>query len=165
MGWLLEPILRLESIVFWPFKSRSATERCPTVGQYRIDMTIDGLEGLTPLSPEELVALNSTFAFEGEQIWHAPDAQFMDLRWDTILGTVHGSIYKIAIQLTGPRHETGTTYREMLIYCTKHYGKAENMMLWKASDGNVVVDLTNAGSEGILNVFVTSRMVGQLKRR
>jgi len=150
--------------MLWPFKSKSAAERCPTIGQYRIDMTIDGTEGLMPLSPEELVALNSTMAFEEEQIWHAPDAHFMDLQWDTILGTVRGSIYKIAIQLTGPRHETGTRYREMLIYCTKRYGRPKNMMLWKASDGNVVVDLTNAGSEGILNVFVTSRMVGQFKR-
>ncbi len=125
---------------------------------------IDGLQGLTPLSSEELVALNSTLQFEEEQIWHAPEAHFMDLQWDTILGTVRGSIYKIAIQWTGPRHQAGKACRDMLVYCTKHYGKGKNMMLWNGSDGNIVVDSVNVGSEGILNVFVTSRKVGQFKR-
>lgn len=127
-------------------------------------MTIEGLAGLTPLAPQELATLNTTVQFEEEQIWHAPEADFMDLKWDTILGTVRGSIYKIAIQWVGPRHQTGKAYRETLIYCTKHYGKGKNMTLWDASDGNVVVDTTNAGPEGILNVFVTSRKVGQFKR-
>ena len=150
--------------MFWPFMSRSVAEPCPPIGQYRIDMTIDGLHGLTPLSPEELIALNSTLKFEDEQILHAPEANFMDLQWDTILGTVRGSIYKIAIQWIGPRDETGKVYRDMLIYCTKHYGKGKNMMQWNGSDGNIVVDSTNVGSEGILNVFVTSRRVGQFRR-
>ena len=80
----------------WPFKSRSAAEPSFPIGQYRIDMPINGLEGLTPLSPEELVALNAAVQFKEEQIWHAPEAHFMGLKWDTILGTVRGSIYKIA---------------------------------------------------------------------
>ena len=88
----------------------------------------------------------------------------MDLEWDTILGTVRGSIYKIAILWTGPRHQTGQVSLEMVVYCTRHYGKGKNMMLWKGSDGNIVVDSANIGSEGILNVFVTSRKVGNFKR-
>jgi hypothetical protein len=149
----------------WPFKSRSAAEPCFAIGQYSIDMPIDGLQGLTHLSPEELVALNTAVQFKEEQIWHAPEADFMGLKWNTILGTVRGSIYKIAIQWTGPRHETGTAYREILIFCTKHYGNGKNGMLWNGSDGNVVVDSMNVGSEGVLNVFVTSRQVAQFERR
>jgi hypothetical protein len=103
--------------------------------------------------------------FEGGQIWHAPEAAFMDLKWDTILGTVHGAIYKISIQWTGPRHQAGKTYRELAIYCTKHYrNSAKSMALWDASDGNIILDITNIGAESILNAFVTSEKVRQFRR-
>jgi len=104
--------------------------------------------------------------FEGEEILHAPDADFMGLRWDTVLGTVDGAIYKIAIQWIGPRDQAGRAYRELAIYCTQHYGKGESgaMALWDASDGNIVLDMTNVGEEAILNVFLTSRKVRQFRR-
>jgi hypothetical protein len=125
---------------------------------------IDGLQGLRLLSRAELIALNPAMEFEGERILHAPPADFMNLSWDTILGTVHGAIYKIAIQRTGPRHETGELYREVLIYCKRRYGKARDMMLWRTSDGNIVVDITHIGDEGILNVFATSRKIREFPR-
>jgi hypothetical protein len=148
----------------WPFKPRPPAEPCPPIGQYRIDTKIDDLEKFLPLSPEELVLLNPGVMFEEEQILHAPRAHFMDLQWDTILGIVHGEIYKISIQWTGPRDEVGTLERQIKVYCTKHYGKGENGTIWYASDGNIIVYGNNFGSEAILNVFVTSRKVRQFKR-
>jgi len=150
--------------MLWPFKTRVVVEPCFPIGQYVIDTKIDGLQGLAPLSAAELVALNTAVQFQDEQIWHAPDADFMGLKWDTILGTVGGAIYKIAIQWTGPRHHVGKTYRDILIYCTKYYGKSKKGMLWDTSDGNIVVDSTNIGDKGVLNVFVTTRRVRQFKR-
>jgi hypothetical protein len=150
----------------WPFKARPPLEPCFPIGQYKIDDTTDRLQGLSPLSPAELKALNTAVQFKGEQILHAPDADFVGLKWDTILGTVNDVVYKIAIQWTGPRAETGKIYVEILRYCTKLYGegKTKKLTLWDASDGNVVLDSTNVGPEGILNLFVTSRQVSQFRR-
>jgi hypothetical protein len=148
----------------WPFRSHRRTEPCPAIGQYRIDMRIDDIKGFFSLSSEELVALNPEVKFEDEQILHAPDAEFMDLSWDTILGLVDGAIYKISIQLTGARAEVGRVQRQLIIYCTKHYGKGNNTTLWDCSDGNIVLYANNFGSQAMLNVFVTSAKVSQFKR-
>jgi hypothetical protein len=152
----------------WPFKSRSSTERCPPIGQYRIDTSINGLQGVTPLSAEELAALNPDVTFEKGQVVHAPQAHFMDLHWDTILGVVAGDIYKVSAQWTGPRAEVGKAARQLIVYCTKHYGKGKgtgkNMTLWDCSDGNVVLASNNFGDQAMLNVFVTSAKVRQYKR-
>jgi hypothetical protein len=150
--------------VIWPFKAQSPSVPTFSIGPYKVDMMVGELRGLFPLSVEELVALNTAVQFEGEQIWHAPEADFMDHKWDTILGTVNGRIYEIAIQRTGPRHQTGQAYREILTHCTRLYGRGKNSMLWDASDGNIVLDSANSGDQGILNVFVTSQKVRQFKR-
>lgn len=137
----------------------SIPEPCFPIGRYRIDTTIAGLQGLWPLSRAELIALNPGVEFEGERILHAPPADFMSRSWDTILGTVNSAIYKIAIQRIAPRSETVELYREILVYCTRRYGKAGNTTQWRTSDGNIIVDVTYIGGEGILNVFATSRKV------
>lgn len=148
----------------WPFRSRLPAEPCLSIGQYRIDERINDLERFSPLSAEEIVLLNPEVRFEGEQILHAPQAHFMDLQWNTILGVVNGKIYRISIQWTGPRAEVGKVHRQIVIYCTKNYGKGKSMSFWDASDGNVVLYGNNFGSEAMLNVFVTSRKVRQFTR-
>jgi len=72
----------------------SISEPCFPIGRYRIDTTIEELQELRPLSRAELIALNPTVEFEAERILHAPPADFMNLSWDTILGTVHSAIYR-----------------------------------------------------------------------
>jgi hypothetical protein len=156
-------VMLAESVGVW-LTTRPLPDPCFPVGQYRIDAVIDGLRGLTPLSAAELAALNAAVHFEGEQVWHAPAAEFMGLQWDTFIGTVSSAIYKISIQWTGPRHQTGATYRQIVVHCTKHYGRGENLTVWNASNGNIVVLSENVGDEGILTVTVTSRKVRQFKR-
>ena len=45
-------------------------------------------------SAEELAAFDPDVTFEKAQIVHAPQAHFMDLHWDTILGVVAGDTIK-----------------------------------------------------------------------
>jgi hypothetical protein len=152
-------------------KSRESAESCFSIGQYSIDTTIDELHDLIPFSPEETVALNPGTRFDGEEIWHSPDAQFAGLQWNTILATVNRAIYKISIQWTGPRHQAGTACREITIRSTKNYGKQEDIIfqgsdltVWHASDGNITLQMVNMGPESLLTVTMTSRKVSQLKR-
>jgi hypothetical protein len=88
----------------------------------------------------------------------------MDCQWDTVLGVVHGEIYKVAIQWTGPRAEVGRLQRQIKVECTKRYGKGEKWTIWDGADGNIIVYGNNFGSEAILTVTVTSSRVRQFKR-
>lgn len=152
-------------------KSRESAGPCFSIGQYSIDTTIDELQDLTPLSPEEIVALNPETRFDGEEMWHSQDAQFVGLQWNTILATVNRTIYKISIQWTGPRHQAGTACREITIHSTKNYGKQEDIVfqgsdltVWYACDGNVTLHMVNMGPVSLLTVTMTSRKVSQFKR-
>jgi hypothetical protein len=147
----------------WPFKSRRSTQPCPALGQYKIDTSIETIDEYTFLTEKELAAFGPRVKFEGEELVRVPDALFMELKWDTILGIVNGEIYKISIQWAGPRAEVGKIARQIKIYCTKHYGKGENMMVWNASDGNIVVDGHNFGSETVINIFLTSAKVSKFR--
>jgi hypothetical protein len=157
--------------MLWPFKPRKPASPCFSVGQYNIDATIDGLLGLKLLSRDECSALNLEMTFEGQQLWHCPEVRFMDLQWNTILGTVNRAIFKISIQWEGFRHEAGEACRDIAIYCTKHYGKQKDisfqgrdLTVWDASNGNIVFDMVNMGSESLLNVTLTSRKVPLFRR-
>lgn len=151
----------------WPFKKRPAVGPCFEIGQYRLDVNIHGMEGLRPLSEVEILALNPAVRFKGEQILHAPKAQFIGLDWDTILGTVDGRIYKIAIQWIGPRAEAGKANRQIVIECTRRYGNGENMAIWDTSNGNMVlhtINNANINGESVVNFFATSNNVRTFKR-
>jgi hypothetical protein len=152
-------------LIVWPFE-KHPVEPCLQIGRYCLDMNIDGLEGLYPLSSEELVALDSAISFEGEQILHAPGEPFMGIEWDTILGTVNGQIYKIAIQWSGARSEAGRLYRQFVIECTRRYGngKSHTVTSWDASNGNLVLHSVNMGGEASVNFFVTSHRIRNFKR-
>jgi hypothetical protein len=148
----------------WPFKSRRPTEPCPSLGQYKIDTSIETIDVYTFLTEKELAAFGPRVKFEGEELVRVPDALFMELKWDTILGIVNREIYKISIQWAGARAEVGRIERQFKIFCTKNYGKGRNMMVWDASDGNIVIDGHNIGSEAVINIFVTSAKVSNFKQ-
>ena len=150
--------------MFWPFKSRKPAEPCFQIGQYKIDTRIDLRGGFEPLSNEDIALLNPDISFEGEQILHAPDAHFMHCRWGTVLGVVHGEIYKIGVQWTGPQSEVGRLERQIKVECTKRYGKGESWRIWDCADGNIIVYANNLGSDAVLTVTVTSWRVRQFKR-
>jgi hypothetical protein len=148
--------------MFWPFKSKMP---CFAVSGYRLDAPISDLPGLVELSPVETAALNLTLQFEGERIFHAPPALFVGRSWDTILGTVDGQIYKIALQLAGlSKNDVGIPEREVLAYITRQQGRAPKsdspVLVWDAADGNIVFhDVRLESGEIFLNFFLTSRAI------
>jgi len=116
---------------------------------------------------EELAALTQVFRFEGEEILRVPDAWFMGARWDTVIGFVHGKVYKISIQLNGARAEVGRVNRQIYVLCTKLYGNGSGFgggQVWDASDGNIFLNSVNFGGQATINVTVTSAKVSQFRR-
>lgn len=63
--------------------------------QYRLDMPIDGLPGLTEFSETEYAIYGRPF--ESETNYNAPGIEFLGRRWSVALGTVDGVIYKVAL--------------------------------------------------------------------
>jgi hypothetical protein len=148
----------------WPFR-KEPHKPSFAIGRYRIDETVEAIEGqLRPLSAMESTALNKAFTFEGEEIWHAPTANFLDLTWNIMLGTVNKSIYKIVAEWTGPRHVAGAAIRQLTILCTKEYGRGTNYEAWDTSDGDILLRSTNIGDEAIMSLFMTSRKVRGFKQ-
>ena len=145
----------------WPFKKRFIPHPCFAVGAYRINTSIDGLPGLSPASLDTLTALDLDLTFKGEQVWHAPQAEFMDLQWETMLGTVNNEIYKVSIQYTGPSDKAGRAYGRLLPFLTRLYGNSKSMTAWDASDGNVVMLCGNIGPESIISIAITSARIRQ----
>src|SRR5579862_2201339 len=150
----------------WPFHTLPDPQPCFKIGQYQLNAAIEDRKGIVPLSTEELNALGSQVEFQGEEIVHAPSAQFAGVEWDTILGTVNGHIYKIAIQWTGARAAAGRINRLITVECSKRYRNAsrKNLAIWDTSDGNLVLDSSNFGDRATVNVFATSRKVASFAR-
>lgn len=152
----------------WPFSS-NRLQPCFCLGNYRLDSNISCLSELTELSPEEFRSLNRTVQFEGERLYHAPPAEFLGQSWDTVLGTVHGRIYKIALQLTGlTRSNGGAMSRAVLVFVTKQQGrrpKSEGpVFFWDTADGNIVFHDAWLGNELVLNLFLTSGKIRNFQR-
>ena len=81
----------------------------------------------------------------------------MGVEWKTILGTVNGQIYKIAVQWMGPRADAGRINRQIVVECTRRYGNGKDMAFWDTANGNLVLQGANMGGQAMVNFFATSR--------
>lgn len=152
----------------WPFASKGS-QSCFYIGNYRLGADITSLAGLIELASEEIIALNRAVQFKGERLYHAPPADFLAQSWDIVLGTVHGKIYKIALQLPGlTRSDGGAISRAVLAFVTKQQRRRPRsdgpLSVWDASDGNIVFHDAWLGNSFTLNVFLTSREVRKFQR-
>jgi hypothetical protein len=121
------------------------------------------------LSFAELSALNSQWQFRGEKILHAPSVDFVGRSWDPILGTVDDQIYKIALQIGGlTRNEGGAVSKSVIDFVAKQQGNQPRregpVLVWDASDGNIVFHESRLGEQVVLNLFLTSSAVRTFQR-
>jgi hypothetical protein len=67
------------------------------IGMYKLDVSINGLAGLTEFSQAEYEIYGRRF--EGEKSYNAPALDFLRRRWKVALGAVGGKVYKIVCTL------------------------------------------------------------------
>ena len=152
----------------WPFRARSPDRSSFPVGEYRLDVPVDGLTGLIEFSSTEYATMDRVF--EGETNYNAPAVTFLDRPWNLMLGTVHGRIYKIALHLVfSTKREASPVAMQALRHCTERLGKPSSrktgLFIWDASDGNVILQTAETAEGLAVNLFITSRGVRDLKRR
>jgi hypothetical protein len=103
--------------------------------------------------------------FEAETSYNAPPVMFLGRLWKMSLSTVNGTIYKTApcLLLKSEReaNDVATMVRQ---FCLDKLGKpAEQkagLVIWDATDGNVVLE-TGATPEGFaINIYETSKAAG-----
>ena len=129
---------------------------------YKLDMSIDGLVGLTEFSETEYSIYGRHF--DGEKNFHAPGVDLINRHWNVDLGTVRGKVYKIALYFESESKNTIIDVStDLLQYCQQKLGKPsdqqEMVYTWDTPDGNVIMKFGKAGTTYMINLFETSRNV------
>ena len=132
------------------------------IGKYRLDMSSDGLTGLTEFSETEYSIYGRNFV--GEKNFHAPSVELVNRNWKVDLGTVNGKIYKIAFYFESENKSTVIdASTDLMQYCQQRLGKPteqqETIFTWDTADGNVVMQLGKVGTTYMINLFETSRAI------
>ncbi|HXF41914.1 MAG TPA: hypothetical protein VN687_19515 [Blastocatellia bacterium] len=99
--------------------------------------------------------------FRGEQIHLGPAQRWLDHLWDLRLGSVRGTIYKVALEAKAADRDDAveistsvySTLQERLGSPTQ---QGDGIFLWDAADGNIVLQVANIGGDRRIMVFFTS---------
>jgi hypothetical protein len=132
------------------------------IGKYSLDMSSDGLTGLTEFSETEYSIFGRNFV--GEKNFHAPGVQLLNRYWKVDLGTVNGKIYKIVFYFESENKSTVIDVStELMQYCQQRLGKPteqqQAIFTWVTADGNVIMQLDKVGTAYMITLFETSRAV------
>jgi hypothetical protein len=152
----------------WPFKSKPAPQRPSfAVGPYRIDRPIGDTEALVELSAIEYGAKGRNF--QGEKIYNAPPVRFLGYTWKLMLGTVDGTIYKVAPYLElADKQQANLIANATLRYCTEQLGEPASqragLFAWDTTDGNVSFQAAELTLGLAINLFITSRATRVFRR-
>jgi hypothetical protein len=147
-------------------KANITTSASLPIDKYKLDMSIQGLSGLTEFSDTEYAIFGRHF--DSEINFHAPEIKFINRQWKVDLGTVRGMVYKIALYFESDNKDTVTNVSaDLMLYCQQLLGKPSQqndlIYIWDTSDGNVVMQLGKVESTYMINLFETSRSVKSFK--
>jgi hypothetical protein len=132
------------------------------LGEYKLDMSIEGLTGLTEFTEAEYAVYGRQF--DGQTNYNAPRIDFVQRGWEVALGTVRGKVYKIALYFQSEnKNAVIDVSSDVMQYCQQHLGKPseqrETLTVWDAPDGNVLLQFGKVGTMYTINMFETSKSV------
>lgn len=130
------------------------------IGPYSLGQKVASDSNLVEISPLEYRALPKTFS--GEHILKAQDVSFLDRRWNLLLGTIEGRIYKLSAQsISESTSAAAATFSEATTFCSQQFGTPStspdgSVLRWDTSFGNVIVDRQSVYSMHCVNFQCTS---------
>ena len=141
-----------------------AVQLISAVGPYRLNASIENLEGLRELSRLEYLTLPKTFA--GEKIYEAPELEFLDFRWNVFIGVHRGRIYKISPQfITKDIGKAQQAFTGPFAHFLSVMGEpAERMgsgVIWRTTEGNVILEQERHRDIHLVQFFLTSGLPAQ----
>lgn len=109
-------------------------------------------------------ALLSQSTVSGEKAHNGPPSRWFNMQCPTIVGSVHGIIYKVAITITALTISPYEVVPKISEIVTQALGGAPQelpgeVLLWDGDDGNVVVQPIPNSIPTEVTVFLTSNMV------
>jgi hypothetical protein len=130
-----------------------------SIGPYALDLDIAGLHGLAELSRAEYLALPKDFP--DERIYKVPDYEFLGFRWNLLIGVANSRIYKISPQIiTGDGEEAqrvfAATFAHLFSLMGEPSGKMGSGVIWRAPEGNVILERDRHGDVHCVQFFLTS---------
>ena len=104
---------------------------------------------------------------KGEDVHEGPSINWFDIFCPTMVGSVRGVIYKVAITVTALRISPHTLIPTVANEISNHLhmqgtSAAQGLTIWEAIDGNVVLQPLPDTATSQLTVFVTSYIVKSL---
>ncbi len=151
----------------WGFKPKTPSSTSFPIGPYRLDMQIAGLSGLREFLTIEYRAY--TRQFKGERIYHAPEVDFLDYHWKTMLSAVYGKVYKIAAYMeTQDKDLAHVAAMTTFSYCRQQMGEPakqrSRMFIWDTMDGDVALKTTQKTDGFEINLLLTSNAARNFPR-
>jgi hypothetical protein len=142
-----------------------------SIGGYTLDSSIRESPELKELSDEEYKVLGKKF--KKEAIYRAPHITFLRQKWDMLIGTVAGNIYKLHLNGTFPTDEEA--YRCNAVTCysfEKQLGEATGKSfedhsihhIWDTHYGNIHLGYIRSGETYNINISATSNKVRTFDR-
>ncbi len=130
------------------------------IGNYSLGQQVRGDVSLTEISSQEYTALPKTFV--SEKILRAQDVTFLDRRWNLLLGTIDGQVYKLSAQfLSESSQAADAAFSESVAFCSAQFGAPSGSAgglgkQWDTAFGNVIVDRQSALAVHCVNLQSTS---------
>ena len=137
------------------------------IGSYTLNMMLAEGPPFREFSPGEYEVMGRQFV--GENIYHAPDVEFVGKPWNLTLGIVQGRLYKIAPFLElGDKTEANEVAFRALTFCTERLGKPAEQrtgfFVWDTTDGNVILQTAECKDGFAVNLFLTARCASEFTR-
>lgn len=137
------------------------------LGKYTLDMSIDCFADLVEFTATEYAIYGRHF--DGERNYNAPKIGFVKRQWEVALGTVWDKVYKIALFFESESSATvNDVSTDVMQFCLQHLGspseEREDLIVWDASDGNVLLQFSKVADTYVINLFETSNAVRTFTR-
>jgi hypothetical protein len=146
-------------------KKRVSESPVFAVGPYELDIPIAALPNVNDFQP--YIDQDFVPTFQNESILRAPFYSTFGAEWEVVLGTVNGTIYKIALcNFFQDKHHASTVAMKALEFCISSLGKPSEQKtgsyVWDCTDGNVILQTAPVNGGFAINLFLTSRQVRTL---
>jgi hypothetical protein len=132
------------------------------LGEYSLEMQPSSLGNLTELTEGEYLAFPRQL--RGEAIYHAPPTEFLEYRWDMMIGMVDGEIYKLAasVELDDQQQAVEliqTAFKTCEVQLGTPTQEEQGLFMWDTNDGNVILQTASVTGTVAINIYVTSKII------
>lgn len=130
-----------------------------------------GLRELTSIEYGQFAQAGAPRMLPDEKIYFADDMIYMEVDWNTMVGTSQGSVYKISIQhFEIYKDKAVAIFDHVVADYTAAMGKpterfrSDKRVVWDRTEGNVMVEVVSKMDFHAVQVFLTGKLTEEQKK-